>query len=107
MVLDWLSGPLAGEVTVTELIARKKYARAIEFLKQQAARAPPGVQARLQLADLLVLAGRSNEAIPVYLAAADEQSADGFDARAIAILKKVQKLDPARADVDEKLALLA
>src|SRR5687768_8702120 len=107
MVLDWLSGPLAGEVTVTELIARKKYARAIEFLKQQAAKRPPSIQARLQMADVLVLAGRMAEAIPGYLAIADEQAAEGFDAKAIAILKKVQRLDPARPEVEEKLAALA
>ena len=48
MVLDWLNQPLGGSPTLSDLIARKKYARAIEVLKEQFAGRSPGAQVRLQ-----------------------------------------------------------
>jgi hypothetical protein len=106
MVFNWLSGQF-GEATVTDLIARKRYSRAIEVLKEQISKRPPSVQTRLQLADVLVLAGRGREAIPYFLQIADELANDGFSARAVAIFKKVEKLEPGRPDVSLKLQALA
>jgi hypothetical protein len=64
MPMDWLNTPV--DVPISELIARKKRARMIETLRGQLeGRLAPGVQVRLQLADLLVQAGRAGEAVPV------------------------------------------
>jgi hypothetical protein len=61
---------------------------------------------RLQLADVLVLAGKGREAVPILLGLADEFALEGFAAKAISVLKKVQKLEPSRHDVASKLAKL-
>ena len=42
---------------LSDLVAAKDYPGAIELLRAQLAEKPPGVQRRLQLADLLLLAG--------------------------------------------------
>jgi hypothetical protein len=61
---------------------------------------------RLQLGDVLALAGRDKEAVQILAPLADEFAREGFAAKAVAILKKIQKLDPGRRDVDAKLAAL-
>jgi CRP-like cAMP-binding protein len=105
MPLDWLNTPL--DADIGDLIARKKRAKTIELLRSQLqGRMVPPVQMRLQLADLLVQAGREAEAIPVLIGLADEFSGDGFVAKAIAILKRVDKVQPGRPDVESRLASL-
>ena len=102
MPLDWLNTPL--DADIGELIARKKRARAIETLRRQLqGRLAPPVTVRLQLADLLMQAGRADEAVPVLLGLADEFAADGFVAKAVAILKRVERAQPGRADVADRL----
>ncbi len=103
--MDWLNTPV--DVPISELIARKKRARMIEILRGQLeGRLAPGVQVRLQLADLLVQAGRGEEAVPVLIGLADEFASDGFVAKAIAILKRVEKVHQGRDDVASRLAML-
>jgi CRP-like cAMP-binding protein len=65
------------------------------------------VNQRLRLADLLVQLGKRAEAVPVFLALAEDLAADGFVARAIAALKRVEKLEPGRPDVEARLSALA
>ena len=105
MPMDWLNTPV--DVPISELIARKKRARMIEMLRSQLeGRLAPGVQVRLQLADLLVQAGRGEEALPVLIGLADEFASDGFVAKAIAILKRVEKVHQGRPDVASRLTAL-
>src|SRR5688500_10282755 len=105
MPMDWLNTPV--DVPISELIARKKRAKMIEILRSQLeGRLAPGVQVRLQLADLLVQAGRGDEAVPVLIGLADEFTSDGFVAKAIAILKRVEKVHQGRPDVASRLAAL-
>ncbi len=105
MALDWLNTPL--DADIGELIARKRRSRAIEALREQLlGRVSPSANVRLQLADLLVQTGRGAEAIPVLLGLADEFGRDGFIAKAIAVLKRIEKIEPGRADVEERLAAL-
>jgi len=105
MPLDWLNTPL--DADIGDLIARKKRAKTIELLRSQLqGRMVPPVQMRLQLADLLVQAGREAEAMPVLIGLADEFAGDGFVAKAVAILKRVDKIQPGREDVESRLARL-
>ncbi len=92
---------------VRELIAKKRYTRALQVLRKQLVRPGVTVNQRLQLADLLVQLGRPAEAVPVFIGLAEELAADGFTARAIAALKRVQKLDPGQPHVEARLAALA
>jgi hypothetical protein len=105
MVLGWLkrdSDPAA----VEELIARRKYDRALSLLRMEFDAGRRDTRLRLQLADVMVMAGRGKEAVPILLGLADEFALDGFAAKAISVLKKVQKVVPGRSDVDARLAAL-
>ena len=100
MVLDWLGGSKDADA----LMARRKYPQAIEALRQLLQKHGGDLRLRMKLADALVLAGREKEAAPVLLELADALAAEGQAAKSIALLKKVQKIDPGRADVEGKLA---
>lgn len=89
---------------VATLIARKNYAKAIAVIKAQLKEQGPDQRLRLQLSDVLVSAGKNPEAIQILLPLADEFARDGFAAKAISVLKKIQKVDPGRRDVERKLA---
>jgi hypothetical protein len=104
MALTWFGG--SREVGLAELIAQRKYAKAIELLRAQYQEGSRDPRLRLQLADVLAAAGRGREAVPIYLSLADELARDGFAGKAIAVFKKVQKLEPNRRDIDKRLAHL-
>jgi hypothetical protein len=91
---------------VGALIAKKNYTRAIEVIRQQLQTQRNDPRLRLQLADVLVSAGKNKEAVTILLPLADEFAKDGFAAKAISILKKVQRIDPGRRDIDSRLATL-
>ena len=99
---DWFGS----EATVPELIQKKKYGKAEKLLRQQfdAGRRDP--ELRLQLADVLALDGRGRDAVPIYIGLADEFGRAGNAAKAIAVLKKIERIAPGRADVEDKLAKL-
>ena len=92
----------AKDEDVLTLISKKNYAKAIEVLKRGKADA----RAKIQLADVLVLAKKEREAVAVLVPLADEYAREGFAAKAVAVLKKIQKIDPTRRDVEQKLASL-
>src|SRR5512139_2709301 len=58
----------------------------------------------MQLADVLILADKKQEAVALLLPLADQYARDGFAAKAVSVLKKVQKVDPGRRDVEGRLA---
>jgi hypothetical protein len=91
---------------VGALIAKKNYAKAIEVIKKQLQSQRHDSRLRLQLGDLLVLAGKTKEAVAILTPLADEFAREGFAAKAIAVLKKIQKIDPGLRDVEAKLANL-
>jgi hypothetical protein len=101
-VLEWFGG----EATVPELIQRKKYDKAERLLRKEFDAGRRDASLRLQLADVIALAGRSKEAVPIYVGLADEFARSGHAPKAIAILKKIDKLSPGRGDVANRLAAL-
>jgi len=104
MVLDWLAkGKAAG---LPDLLARKQFGKAVELARDQLKARPRDGRLRLQFADTLIAAGRGKEAVPFLRQMAEELAAEGFAAKAIAILKRVQKIDPGRVDIDRQLASL-
>jgi len=92
------------EDDVVSLIAAKKYARAIEVLKAQLQKKGANPSLRMQLADVLILADKKQEAISLLIPLADQYAQDGFAAKAVSVLKKIQKVDPGRRDVEQRLA---
>ncbi|PYQ55635.1 MAG: hypothetical protein DMF78_01435 [Acidobacteria bacterium] len=99
---DWFGS----EANVPELIQKKKYGKAEKLLRQQfdAGRRDPDL--RLQLADVLALDGRGREAVPIYIGLADEFGRSGNAAKAIGVLKKIERVAPGRADMADRLAAL-
>src|SRR3954465_10496890 len=89
---------------VASLIAKKNYTRAIEVIRDQLAKQRNDPRLRLQLADVLVSAGKGKEAVTILIPLADEFAKDGFAAKAISVLKKIQKIEPGRRDIDSRLA---
>lgn len=89
---------------VSMLIAKKSYAKAIELIKEQLKTQRSDPRLRMQLADVLVLSGKGKEAVMILTPLADEFAKEGFAAKAIAVLKKIQKIDPSRREVEAKLA---
>ena len=57
-----------------------------------------------KLGDLCVRAGKNQDAIRYFLRIAEYYAADGFFLKAIAMFKKISKLDPANIDCLQKLA---
>jgi hypothetical protein len=94
----------AKEEDVTALIAKKNYAKAIEVIRAQLQGQRADSRLRLKLADVLVAAGKGREAVPVLLSVADEHAREGFVQKAISVLKRIQKIDPGRRDIDARLA---
>ena len=104
MAIGWFSG--SKEKDLADLVARKKYGKAIEVLRAQFREGVREPRMRLQLADVLVLAGRPAEAVPILNGLADEFAREGYAAKAIAVLKRLEKLTPGRPDVKKRLAEL-
>jgi tetratricopeptide (TPR) repeat protein len=104
MVLDWFGR--AKEASVDQLMARKNYGKAIEKLKVELDKRRKDPRLKLRLAEALVAAGRGKEAIPILEPLADEYALEGFAARAITILKRIQTIDPERVEIEEKLSYL-
>ncbi len=102
MVFSWLSGT----EDVSELIAKRNYARAAKILRAQLEKEPGNTSLQSQLADVLAFDGKTREAVEVLLRVADEFAVEGFVGKAIAVLKRVQRLDPGRTGVEERLARL-
>jgi len=91
---------------IQDLIAKKNYSKAIDTLAQELRKRPKDIRLRMQQADVLILANRNREAIPVLLSLADEHAQDGYTAKAIAFLKRIEKLEPGRQDVEDRLSHL-
>jgi hypothetical protein len=66
--------------------------RAIEVLEAYFGESRWDPRMRLRLADLLVKAGREDDAVPLLVGLADDLDRAGFPEKAIAILKKIEKL---------------
>jgi CRP-like cAMP-binding protein len=90
---------------IAELVSRRKWTEAVDALRGLllAGRAP-SVQGRLQLADLMVSAGREKESLPILLGLADELVSARSLAKAVAVLKRVDRIQPGREDVQRRLA---
>ena len=77
--------------------AAREYRRALEH-------SPNDTNTLNRLGDLLVRANQMGDAIDVYTRIASHFSSDGFFLKAIAIYKKINRLDPQRTAVYEDLA---
>jgi tetratricopeptide (TPR) repeat protein len=101
-MLSWLQG----KKDVNQLIARGQYAKAIKIIHKHLREEPKSVHLRKLLADVLVRDGQKRRAIEVLEGLVQEFSSEGFVAKAIAVLKKIQRIDPEQSDAEEMLDTL-
>ena len=87
------------------LLAQKGYAKALATIADELQRRPGQLNLQLRQAEILNLQGDRGLAIEVYREIAENQAREGFYARAIAVYKKIHRLDPEQ-EVEAELARL-
>ncbi len=95
-MLSWFQGPQDAYT----LIARKNYSKAAKVLRQQLRKEPRSIHLRKLLADVYERSGDKAQAVAILDSLVDEFTDQGFAAKAIAVHKKIQRLDPERSDID-------
>ena len=79
-------------LSVDELVAAGKYAQAAAMLRAEIQSRPATLSERLRLADLLVLADRGQDAVPLLLAVADDMASYGMEQRALEALRRADAI---------------
>ena len=87
-------------------LANRDYGTALEALAEEIKRRPENLNLLLRQAEVLALADEREKAIEVYRTLARRWAEQGFYARAIAVINKVLRLDPARQEATRELASL-
>jgi len=87
-----------------KLVAKGKIEVAIKEYERLLDDNPNDVNTLNRIGDLWVRINRNDEAVKVFSKIADHYSKDGFFLKAIAIFKKINKLDPSKLDIYAKLA---
>jgi thioredoxin-like negative regulator of GroEL len=114
MAFDWLKRSAevrslprasASDESLNDLLARKKWSRAMALLRAQFESGNRSPELRLLFADVLVQTGKAEDAIPVLIGVADELAAGSRD-RAVEALRRVEKIAPGREEVAMRLATL-
>jgi pilus assembly protein FimV len=85
-------------------IARGKFDQALRDYLRLLDENPRDISTLNKVGDLYVRMNRAEDSIPFFTRIAEFCSLDGFFLKAIAIYKKINKIDPARLDVYERLA---
>jgi tetratricopeptide (TPR) repeat protein len=84
-------------------IAKGKFEQALKDYLQVLDDNPRDISTLNKVGDLYVRLNRASDSIPFFTRIAEVCSLDGFFLKAIAIYKKINKIDPARLDVYERL----
>jgi cAMP-dependent protein kinase regulator len=87
-------------------LANREYDKALAAVITELRKNPQQFNLLLRQAEILGMAGDRTKAIEVYRDVAERYARDGFFAKAIALYKKVLRLDPALEEVNAELARL-
>ena len=87
-----------------KLVAKGKYKEAVAEYQKIVKADPRDLGILNKVGDLQLQIGDRAAAIQIFAQIADRYAADGFNLRAIAMLKKCTRADPARWDFHERLA---
>ena len=98
-MFDWLGKG----TSIDKLIARGQYARAATLIRAELRDGPKSARLLQKLAEVLVLTGENEKAVAVYHHLVDDFANSGFFAKAIAIAKKIQRIDPENSVIDAQL----
>src|SRR6185436_14255540 len=86
------SSPEAAAVRAVPPADMDAQQRAIEVLAAHFGENRWDPRMRLRLADLLLKAGKDQDAVPILIGLADDLAREGFPERAIAVLKKIERV---------------
>ncbi len=100
-MLNWM-----GSKDVNQLIARGQYGKAVKILEAELAEDPTSIHLRQRLSDVLERDGQKRRAVEVLEGLVQEFSQEGFLTKAIAVVKKVQRIDPEQSDAEHMLDTL-
>src|SRR5436305_8092364 len=92
--------------TAEKYVQRGKIEPAIREYRKLLADNPNDINTLNRIGDLYARIQRIDEAVDFFMQIAEQYSTEGFFVKAIAIYKKIIKLDPTRLEVYEKLAEL-
>ncbi len=92
--------------TASKYVQQGKFQAAIEEYRKIVQAEPNDITTLNTLGDLYVKAGYTDEAIQTFLRIAEHYRTAGFNLKAIAMFKKINKLDPANVEIGLKLAAL-
>lgn len=92
--------------TAEKYVSRGKIEPAIREYRKLLAENPNDINTLNRIGDLYARIQRIDEAVDFFTQIAEQYSTEGFFVKAIAIYKKIIKLDPTRLEVYEKLAEL-
>ena len=92
--------------TAEKFVARGKIEPAIKEYRKLLAENPNDINTLNRVGDLYARIQRIDEAVDFFTQIAEQYSVEGFFVKAIAIYKKIIKLDPTRLEVYEQLAEL-
>jgi tetratricopeptide (TPR) repeat protein len=90
----------------SKYVQQGKYEAAIEEYRRIVQADPHDVTTFNTLGDLYSKVGHGGEALRCFMHVAENYRANGFNLKAIAMLKKVSKLDPSNVEIGLKLAAL-
>jgi hypothetical protein len=102
MPLNWTAEENSDDVP--GLIVRGKYQSALEILERQLQKEPTSVHLRQGVADLMLMTGKDEQAMEILLRLSEDLARDGFAAKAVAILKKIERFAAERTDAYRQLA---
>jgi CRP-like cAMP-binding protein len=88
------------------LIATKEFDKAVKVLRKLFEEHPDDLSLRQQLANVLPLVGAGEEAAELLIPVIEQLTAAGYNAKALALVKKVQRIDPSREGLDDMMAVL-
>lgn len=91
-------------LAIDNLLRERRFADAIHALEHLRRLWPENRNLRLRLADTLVLAGRFEEARPILESLSLEFAREGFHAKAVALLKKLERLGTDSTALTSRLA---
>src|SRR3990172_9971145 len=87
-----------------KFVAAGKISQAIEEYQKILKENPKEWNLMIQIGDLLLKTSKASEAIESFQKVADHYHSDGFFLKAIAIYKRINKLDPNLTEICMKLA---
>jgi len=102
-MLSWLK---PDDRDIYALIAGKNYPRAIRRLEKELEAKPQDIHQRQLLADLWERVGQPAKSIAILEPLVEEMVGKGLVNKAVALLKRILRLDPKRVGVERRLASL-